>query len=129
MNCSSIKKPKNSNGRRRLNLWRQYPYCHYCDKELKWRETSLEHLYSRVKNGKYKGKREKKHNEVETYTVLSCKMCNQEQQLKEHAEMPRWKIWRKSRAFPSFFKKQLTMWERFVILWYQFNLDYKPERV
>jgi hypothetical protein len=124
------KKPKNSNGRRRLNLWGQDPHCYYCHKELKWEEATLEHLYSKVKNGKYKGKRAKRKKEIgKKYTVLSCKTCNQERQLKEQAEVPRWRIWRKSRSFPRFLRKDLTLIERFIILWYQFNLDYKPERV
>jgi hypothetical protein len=124
-----IKKPKNSNGRRRLSLWKKDPHCYYCKRKLKWKQTSLEHLYSKVKNGKYKGQREKTKDEVDVFTVLSCKNCNNEQQLKETKELPRWKLWVRSRSFPNFLRKDLTLIERFIILWYQFNLDYKPERV
>lgn len=124
------KKPKNSIGRRRYNLWRQSPYCYYCHKELKWDETTLEHLYSKVKCGTYKGKRVKTKEEVgEKFTVLSCEPCNTTRQKEEHKEIPRYRLWIRSRSFPRFFKKQLTLGERFIILWYRFNLDYKPERV
>ena len=129
MNCSSIKKPKNSYGRRRYNLWIVDSHCYYCHKELEWKETTLEHLYSKVKNGKYKGERAKRVTEVKNYTVLSCGPCNIEQQRKEHIELPRWRLWVRSKSFPRFFRKDLTLIERFRILWYQFNLDYKPERV
>ena len=123
------KKPKNSNGRRRYNLWRQDPHCHYCERELRWEETTLEHLYSKVKCGKYKGKREKKLSEVEKYTVLSCAPCNEKRAQEEHKEIPRWRVWRKSRSFPRIYKQGLTLWERLIILWYLLNIDYKPERL
>ena len=123
------KKPKNSNGRRRYKLWIQDPHCYWCGSELKWKKSTIDHLYSRVKNGKFKGKREKKAKDVENYTVLSCTSCNQKQQVKERLEMPRWHWWIRSRSFPRFSRKDLTMVERFVILWYRIRLDYKPERV
>lgn len=124
-----IKKPKSSIGRRRLNLWIQDPYCYWCKEKLKWKKTTLDHLYSKVKNGKFKGYRAKGTKDGVVITVLSCSSCNQSQQEKERLEMPRWHWWIRSRAFPSFFRKDLTIKERFVILWYQLNLDYKPERV
>lgn len=125
-----IVKPKNSNGRRRYNLWRQFPHCHYCGKKLEWEETTLEHLYSKVKNGKYRGKREKTKKEVgKNFTVLSCEPCNLARAHQETKELPRHIVWRKSRSFPRFFRKDLTIYERFIILWYQLTLDYKPERV
>jgi len=83
-----MKKPNRNNqvARRRWNLWHQDPHCHYCGKKLKWKETTLEHLYSKVKNGRLKGEREKKCSEVDVYTVLSCAKCNHEQQRKEIKE-------------------------------------------
>jgi hypothetical protein len=129
MKTSYIRKPKNQVGRRRYNLWHQDPHCYYCKKELEWKESTIEHLYSKVKNGKYKGRREKTKDEVEIFTVLSCKVCNNEQQIKEHAELPRYKLWIRSRSFPNFLKKQLTLGERLIILWYQLVIDYKSERI
>jgi hypothetical protein len=95
---------------------------------LGWKESTVDHLYSKVKNGQFKGKREKKAKDVENYTVLSCKPCNEGLQEKERLEMPRWHWWVRSRAFPKFLRKDLTIKERFIILWYLWNLDYKPAR-
>jgi len=129
MKTSYIRKPKNQVGRRRYNLWHQDPHCYYCKKELEWKESTIEHLYSKVKNGTFKGKREKSYYDVDVYTVLSCSKCNQERQAQEIKELPRWRWWVRSRSFPKFLRKDLTLIERCIILWYQFNLDYKPERI
>jgi hypothetical protein len=127
----TMKKPskKNQIARRRWNLWNRDPHCYYCKKKLKWEETTLEHLYSRVKNGRFKGEREKRFEDVDVYTVLSCSDCNHERQAQEIKELPRWRWWVRSRSFPRFFRKDLTVYERLIILWYQMNLDYKSERV
>jgi hypothetical protein len=63
---------------RRLNLWRKNPYCHWCGKKLKWKQTTLDHINQRVK--------------VETrprfgQTVLSCNKCNQQRAIKVENEM------------------------------------------
>ena len=129
MKSKKIKKPRNQVGRRRYTLWHQHPYCYHCHRKLEWKKSTIDHLYSKVKNGRYKGKREKTVDDVDVYTVLSCSPCNHDQQKKERLEMPRWHWWIRSRAFPRITRKDLTMKEKIIILWYQWTLDYKPERI
>ena len=119
---------KSSITRRRYNLWKQDPHCYYCERELKWEESTLDHVYSKVKCGKYKGRREKTASEVDTYTVLACAPCNEKLAAEEHKQIPRWRVWRRSRSFPKIYKSGLTLFERVIILWYLFIIDYKPER-
>ena len=110
-------KPKNKIGKRRWNLWvHGVRTCYYCDRTLRWEETTLEHIYSRVlipkrpQPGTVKG----------PYTVLACESCNQKQAEKEWQSMTRSQKWKRNRSFPKWTRKDLTIRERIFILYHKF---------
>lgn len=87
-------KPKNRIGRRRWHLWIKNPHCHWCDKKLKWNESTADHLQQKTKLGeehlwnKY-GK-----------IVLSCEKCNQQRQLDAYNEMNQVQQWLRTGNIP-----------------------------
>ena len=117
------KKPSNKIGRRRWNLWVNDPHCYYCGEKIRWRHSTVDHVYSKVRNGKRnapKGKGE---------TVLACKDCNQGRQIAEMKAMPRWRWWLRSKAFPNLTRKDLTLFEKVIIIWYVKIRNIENERV
>ena len=109
--------------KRREILWKRNPHCYYCDKYLPFEETTLEHIYSKVKTGK----REIPLNEKGD-TVLSCSDCNQQRAIDERDSLPRWTVWYRSKAFPRIYRKDLSLIERFIILYYGYMLRYNFRR-
>ncbi len=114
---------KSSMTRRRWSLWRAHPFCHYCKKELQWEESTIEHLYSRVKTGKRQlpedgvGRR-----------ILSCSKCNNDQAKKEWGTLPRTEQWMRTGAYPRLRRRDLSWSERkliFKITW----LKLKPQHI
>lgn len=124
---SALHEPRSNMAKRRWNLWVADNQCYYCKSELAWEETTIEHIYSRVKTGKrelpeddmgYKrGKR-----------VLSCAPCNQKQARKEWLKIPREMRWIRCGRYPRLFRKDLTMHERIVIFKYRW-LKMKPNAI
>lgn len=109
--------------RRRRNLWKADPRCHYCKKELLWEETTIEHLYSKVLTGKRKlpkngfGRR-----------ILSCSKCNNDQAKKEWDTLSREEKWMRTGAYPRLRRRDLTWSERkliFKLTW----LKLKPRHI
>ena len=122
-NIEHIRKPKNKIGRRRYNLYIRDPHCYYCGRELKWKESTVDHVYSKVESGKRNtpnGKGE---------TVLACSSCNNKRQSLEIKSLPRWHWWLRSQAFPKISRKDLTLKEKFLILWYVNIMGVKNVRV
>ena len=115
------KKPKNKIGARRWNLWMEDPHCHWCRKELSWRQSTVDHLNSKVKQ-------EKREYVRFPNTVLSCGPCNQKRATQERLEMPRWFWWYRSRMFPRVTRLDLTLKERFIIIYYRNILGMQAER-
>ena len=104
-------KPKNKRGKRRWNLWMNNNRCFYCNKKLKWEESTLEHLNSKV----LRNPRPQIHGIT---TTLSCSSCNQDRARVEMISMPRSYWWKRSRQFPRWNRKDLTWRERIFIIWY-----------
>ena len=103
-------KPKYRPARRRYNLWIKHPYCYWCDRKLKWKQSTLDHLNSRV------ARRKRPNIPRQVATVLSCKPCNNRRALKEIQSMPKWKWWVRSRSFPRITTPGLSLSERFIVL-------------
>lgn len=103
--------PKNKHAKRRWNLWTADNHCYYCNRELTWEESTLEHLNSRVL-------RDKRPIAQGITTVLSCGPCNQHQAKTEMLSMPKSYWWKKSRQFPNWRKRGLTLKERAFVVWW-----------
>ena len=84
-----------------------HPYCTWCGKKLSFKESTIDHLNSKVVNG---------HRPAQGKIVLSCTRCNNNRQIYEVKKLPRYKVWIKSRRFPKITRKELTTKERFLVL-------------
>lgn len=65
-----LRMPKNHKTRtiRRLRLekWREWPYCHYCEQPLEWHETTLDHVIPVSAGGETSWEN----------TEIACEECN-----------------------------------------------------
>ena len=86
-----IKKPKNNIPKRRYNLWIRDPHCHWCNRELEWLETTVDHINQKTKN--------KKRPKVGV-RVLACHPCNNQRQIDAFNEMNKIQQWLRDGNIP-----------------------------
>ncbi len=111
-----IKLNKNNDIRtRRYNLWKKHPHCYWCDKKLKWKKSTLDHINQKTKNKK---------RPVHGHTVLSCKPCNNKRQADEFSSMNKIQQWIRTNGIPrlrrafTLGKRSTPLYARLWILYY-----------
>lgn len=93
--------------RRRDNLFKQHPYCHWCKckllhpKFVKRHQTcpdnmaTIDHLRDRLDSN-----RQEPNTERQSRTVLSCKKCNQDRGKESVSSLTKEQLWSRSGSYP-----------------------------
>lgn len=83
---------QNGIARRRYNLWKRDPHCHWCKEELEWSETTIDHINQKTRN---------KTRPAIGVRVLSCQKCNNQRQIDEFNTMNKVQQWLRNGSVPS----------------------------